>query len=159
MIIQDAFWARLEKCRAIGCAVEFWCPSYEARRTTKACENRCPRYGECALCEEVLETEGAVAELCETHGIEHCTVCGRRIFEGDESYGIDGTDECNCSEDCLNVVLDSLYGVRRWQKHDIGNGETRYAALIKDAWRPLPVEFSVMQRRPEPCAMTRKALY
>ena len=53
----------------------------------------------------------------------------------------------------------SLYGVRQWQKSDIGDGEAHYAALIKGVWRPLPVEFSVMQRRPEPCAMTRKALY
>jgi len=93
--------------------------------------------------ENALETENDMTTQCEAHGIERCATCGKAIEDGQEHYDIEGVER-NCSEDCLNVALDSLYGVGRWQRHDIGT-DVRYTALIKNEWRPLPVSLTATQ--------------
>jgi len=143
----NALWERLAQCHAVGCAIQFWCPTYEARRTTKVCENCCWKYGECELCDTVQEVEEAAEQLCQRNNALRCTVCGTLIGDGQTYYEHEDSDERNCSEDCLNVALDSLYGVKRWQRHDIGNGtgDVRYTALIRNEWRPLPINLTATQ--------------
>ena len=94
---------------------------------------------------DVLETENAMVSQCEAHNVERCATCGKAIEDGQEYYDIEGVER-NCSEDCLNVALDSLHGVGRWQRHDIGDGtDVRYTALIGNEWRPLPINLALMQ--------------
>ena len=139
------FGKRLGRCRAMKCAVTFWCPTYQAQRTTKVCENCCIRYGECDLCDTVQDAEEVAERLCQERNALRCTTCGKPIEDGETYYEYEDVDEHNCSEDCLNVTLDSLYGVGRWRRHDLGDGTVRYTALVKNEWRPLPISLALKQ--------------
>ena len=141
-----AFGDRLGQCHVMKCTVTFWCPTYGAERTTKVCENCCGKYGECDLCDTVQEAEEATERQCQMDNALRCTVCGKHIEDGQTYYEHEGIDEHNCSVDCLNVAMDSNYGIGRWRNDGHSDGrEVFYSALINGEWTPLSITLTLMQ--------------